>query len=180
MAGDEKFKGAVLPVYFVADESGSMSGVIGDLNAGLVSLLERFHQDPMLAPKIRFGVVGFADNAVCHLEITNLLNVQRMPTLSVRGGTSFIAAFTDLRARIEADVTRLKAEGLGVHRPAVFMAITEFARTLTQSLVASALAIAAGQSEIVVMTPEGLLPRSREPLGSPPLAHEHAWLWRQG
>jgi uncharacterized protein YegL len=43
-----------------------------------------------------------------------------VPTLTVRGSTSYLAAFRLLRRQIEADVDHLKADGFAVHRPAVF------------------------------------------------------------
>lgn len=113
-------KAKVLPVYFVADESGSMSSVIGELNAGLRSLLDALQSESMAASKVRFCVIGFADDALCYLPPTDLRHIETMPSLSARGSTSFAAAFDALTQRIPQDIAALKADGYEVNRPAVF------------------------------------------------------------
>ena len=112
--------GQVLPIYFVADESGSMGSVVGEMNVGLRSLHDALQLESMAAAKVRFGIIGFDDAAVCHLDLCDLRTLDKMPTLSARGSTAYTAAFRDLRSRIDRDVTRLKSEGYAVHRPAVF------------------------------------------------------------
>lgn len=113
--------GNVLPIYFVADESGSMSADIGELNHGLVSLLDALQGEAMAAAKVRFCVLGFADDARCYLEPSDLRDLESMPTLSARGSTSYAAAFRALCDRIPQDVSNLKSQGFMVNRPAVFM-----------------------------------------------------------
>lgn len=113
-------KATVLPVYFVADESYSMSNDIGDLNSGLASLLDALQTESMAAAKVRFCVIGFSETALCYLEPTDLRNLDAMPRLTARGSTSFAAAFAALTDRIPADIARLKADGYLVNRPAVF------------------------------------------------------------
>jgi uncharacterized protein YegL len=113
--------GNVLPIYFVADESGSMAGDIDELNAGLVSLLDTLQGESMAAAKVRLCIIGFADDARCYLEPADLRNLEEMPKLSARGMTSYGAVFRELFSRIPRDVARLKSEGYIVNRPAVFM-----------------------------------------------------------
>jgi uncharacterized protein YegL len=110
----------ILPVYFVADESNSMSEDVGQLNQGLRSLLDALQSEAMAASKVRFSVIGFADNAVCYLPPTDLRRIETMPTMSVRGSTSFAAAFDELTTRIPADVHTLREQHYAVNRPAVF------------------------------------------------------------
>jgi uncharacterized protein YegL len=117
----EEPKGTILPVYFVADESNSMSNDIDELNRGLSSLLDELESEEMAAAKVRFAVIGFADDAICYLPPSDLRKVETMPTLKVRGSTSFAAAFDALTARIPTDVHALKAEGYLVNRPAMFL-----------------------------------------------------------
>lgn len=112
--------GKVLPIYFVADESYSMKDDIGELNRGLVSLLDALQGQSMAAAKIRFCVIGFAADVVCHLEMSDLRTIERMPTLTTRGSTSYRAALIELRSRIPRDIAQLKHDGYVVHRPAVF------------------------------------------------------------
>lgn len=113
--------GNVLPIYFVADESGSMARDIHELNAGLVSLLDALQGEAMAAAKVRFCVLGFSDDARCYLEPADLRDLEDMPKLSARGSTSFAAAFRELRARIPVDIAKLKSDRYLVNRPAVFM-----------------------------------------------------------
>lgn len=112
--------GNVLPIYFVADESGSMADQIDELNAGLASLLDAMAMQSVAAAKIRLSVVGFSDDAVCHLPVSDLREVERMPRLAVRGSTSYVAAFEYLRRTIPTDIATLRSAGYAVHRPAVF------------------------------------------------------------
>lgn len=113
-------KATILPVYFVADESYSMVDDVADLNAGLSSLLDTLQGESMAAAKVRFCVLGFSDTAVCHLEPTDLRNLEAMPELRARGSTSFAAAFAELTNRIPRDIAALKSAGYLVNRPAVF------------------------------------------------------------
>ncbi|MFI2714185.1 hypothetical protein ACH495_29095 [Micromonospora sp. NPDC018662] len=110
----------LLPVYVMADESGSMTKVMGQLNEGLRSLHEALFGEPMAAAKVRFSVLGFSETVLEHLRLADLRYAEEMPELRPRGRTSYGAAFGDLRQRIPADVDALKAEGFTIHRPAVF------------------------------------------------------------
>lgn len=114
-------KGNVLPIYFVADESGSMAGDMDQLNDGLVSLLDALHSESMAAAKVRFCVLGFADDLICYLEPSDLRQLEEMPTLRARGSTSYAAVFNGMRSRIPEDIDRLTSDGYRVNRPAVFM-----------------------------------------------------------
>ncbi|WP_221936758.1 VWA domain-containing protein [Skermania sp. ID1734] len=107
-------------MYFVADESSSMARNVGDLNAGLLSLLDTLQSESMAASKVRFCVIGFSDGARCHLPPTDLRYLEVMPTLTARGTTSFRAAFEALMQQIPSDIAHLKNEGYLVNRPAVF------------------------------------------------------------
>ena len=117
MAGPE---GNVLPVYFVADESASMSSVIGELNSGLETLLDTMQGESMAAAKVRFCVIGFSNTAHRYLEPADVREVESMPVLHAQGGTSFSAAFRHLFDRIPEDVSNLKNAGYLVNRPVVF------------------------------------------------------------
>lgn len=113
-------KAKVLPVYFVADESGSMKDLVGELNRGLTTLLDTMQTETMAAAKIRFSVIGFSDDVTVHLAPSDFRELSRMPTLTHKGGTSYKAVFEMLRNQIPSDVVTLKHEGNLVHRPAIF------------------------------------------------------------
>jgi uncharacterized protein YegL len=112
--------GTVLPVYVIADESASMSPVVGELNAGLNALHKALLRQPMAAAKVRFSLLGFSDNVVVHLALADLRTETSLPVVSTRGSTSYGAAFQALLDRIPEDVGTLKAQGYAVYRPAVF------------------------------------------------------------
>jgi uncharacterized protein YegL len=116
----ESNRGHLLPIYVLADESGSMSANIDDLNDGLRSLHQALLGEPMAAAKVRFSVLGFSDDVVERVRLVDLRSAGEFPRLITRGMTSYRAAFEDLITRIPADVGSLKAEGYQVHRPAVF------------------------------------------------------------
>jgi uncharacterized protein YegL len=110
----------VLPIYFVADESASMSANVEQLNRGLADLLDRLHTESMTAAKIRFCILGFSDDTLCHLPLSDLRQVERMPSFEARGTTSYRSVFEALRRQIPEDVAGLKRQGYLVNRPAVF------------------------------------------------------------
>ncbi|WP_405585539.1 vWA domain-containing protein [Streptomyces sp. NBC_01190] len=113
-------RGSLLPVYVLADESGSMTEHLGELNQGLRSLHNTLLGEPMAAAKVRFSVLGFSDDVVIRVELADLRLENRLPELITRGSTSYEAAFTALLNRLPHDINRLKSEGYKVHRPAVF------------------------------------------------------------
>lgn len=113
-------RGTVLPVYFVADESGSMGPHIHELNDGLISLLDALQAESFAAAKVRFSVIGFADDARTYLEPADLRSLPQMPVLQPRGLTSYQSAFDQVGYRISVDIPALKSEGYLVNRPAVF------------------------------------------------------------
>lgn len=113
-------RGGILPIYFIADESGSMAPNIGELNDGLVSLQEALQIESYAATKVRFSVIGFSDTAFTHLEPADLRTEPGMPQLVAHGRTSYVAAFEELEYRISVDVPMLKSQGFSVYRPSVF------------------------------------------------------------
>ena len=117
---DDQLK--LLPFYLVCDVSVSMgqNNWIQQCNDILPSLVEALEKDPIICDKVRFSVVDFSDDARLVLPLCDLLSLDHLPALELRGGTSYLAAFNLLRHQIEQDVNQLKADGYQVHRPAVF------------------------------------------------------------
>ncbi|MET8948709.1 hypothetical protein ABZX30_35620 [Streptomyces sp. NPDC004542] len=116
----ESNRGHLLPIYVLADESGSMTDHIDELNDGLRSLHQALLGEPMAAAKVRFSVLGFSDDVVERVHLVDLRSAGEFPRLRTRGMTSYRNAFEDLIVRIPGDVNTLKREGYQVHRPAVF------------------------------------------------------------
>jgi uncharacterized protein YegL len=113
-------RGQLLPVYVMADESMSMNDHMGELNAGLASLHEALMAEPMAAAKVRFSVLGFSNDVVVRLHLTDMRRGSQLPELFSRGATNYSAAFTALLHHIPQDVASLKRDQFQVHRPAVF------------------------------------------------------------
>lgn len=113
-------RGHLLPVYVLADESGSMTRHAAELNSGLASLCAALRSEPMIAAKVRLSVIGFSDGVAVRLSLADLRSTEILPELQIGGTTNYEAAFEDLLTRIPADVEALKKDGYLVHRPAVF------------------------------------------------------------
>ncbi|HWF40593.1 MAG TPA: VWA domain-containing protein [Acidothermaceae bacterium] len=113
--------GILLPFYLVVDVSYSMSGAKLDVaNEILPSVCDALAKNPILNDKVRFGMVDFSDDARVVLPLCDVSTATQLPGLSVRGGTSYGAAFKLLRRLLESDIGQLRADGYKVHRPAVF------------------------------------------------------------
>jgi uncharacterized protein YegL len=117
-----EIQGKLLPFYLVVDVSGSMSGrKLDAANRIMLEVRNALAKAPILADKVRFGLIDFGSDAQVRLPLCDVLDDGvTVPTLAVRGATSYLAAFRLLRKQIEADVDHLKADGFAVHRPAVF------------------------------------------------------------
>ncbi|MFD0575710.1 vWA domain-containing protein [Dactylosporangium darangshiense] len=106
----------------MVDVSISMQGSkLAAANNILPEIVDALAQQPILSDKVRFGLIDFSDDAGVRLPLCDLLDPGlALPGLSVRGGTSYSAAFTTLRHEMEANIAQLKGDGYVVHRPAVW------------------------------------------------------------
>ncbi|CCH32235.1 VWA domain-containing protein [Actinosynnema sp. NPDC047251] len=118
----ESDKAKLLPFYLVIDVSLSMSGdKLDQANMIMPQVVDALADAPILSDKVRFGVIDFGSDAQVRLPLCDLLDDSvTLPSLTVRGATSYAAAFRLLRSEIESNVKQLKADGFMVHRPAVF------------------------------------------------------------
>jgi uncharacterized protein YegL len=112
----------LLPFYLVIDVSYSMDGEnLKAANDIMPELADAIARNPILSDKVRFSLVDFSDDARVQLPLCDLLDPNVvLPGLTVRGATSYAAAFRTLRHQIEQDVLQLKGDNFSVHRPAVF------------------------------------------------------------
>lgn len=115
-------KAKLLPFYLVIDVSFSMDGEnLKAANDIMPALADALAQNPILSDKVRFGLIDFSDDARVQLPLCDLLDPGlQLPGLTVRGATSYAAAFRLLRQEIADNVVQLKGDHFSVHRPAVF------------------------------------------------------------
>jgi len=84
-------------------------------------IVDALAQNPILSDKVRFGLIDFSDDAQVRVPLCDLLEPNLvLPALTVRGSTSYGAAFSLLRSEIESNVAQLKADQYVVHRPTVW------------------------------------------------------------
>jgi uncharacterized protein YegL len=115
-------RASLLPFYALCDvsASGRGGGRIDALNDAVGATCDAAAMNPVVADRIRLGVVTFSAGAEVALPLCDLGLLDGVPALVPRGLTSYAAAFAFLRATIETDVAQLVADGFRVFRPAVF------------------------------------------------------------
>lgn len=109
----------VMPFYIICDTSYSMVGDIGDLNAGLRSLVAEISDDPIVDDLTMLSIITFNSNAAVAVPLSRPSNI-RVPNLVAAGGTSFSSAIRTYHDTFEGDRAALKAKGHKVYRPCVF------------------------------------------------------------
>jgi uncharacterized protein YegL len=115
-------RAALLPFYALCDVSASMraGARIDALNQAVLTTCDAAALNPVVADRIRLGVIAFAADAEVVLPLCDLGLLDDVPVLVPRGLTSYGAAFALLRITIESDAAQLAADGYRVFRPAVF------------------------------------------------------------
>ncbi|GAA0447093.1 hypothetical protein Aca07nite_57730 [Actinoplanes capillaceus] len=140
--GDDRL--LVLPFYIVVDVSLSMSvpqggdkSAIQAANEILPTVIDGIEASPTLGDVVRLGAVDFSDDARVVLRLDDVRNVNPIPQFTVRGATSYAAAFRLLRQEIEKDYAQLRGDNYKAYRPAVFF-ITDGEPTDEQSDIVAA------------------------------------------
>lgn len=120
---DEVEGGFVMPFYLVCDLSASMrqGGRIRALQDALASLRDAFFLNPVVSDCARLCVIGFSNRARVVLPLCDLADAEDLPRLEPEGLTNFAPAFHVLRETIQTDAELLRADGLRVWRPMVFV-----------------------------------------------------------
>lgn len=114
--------GTLLPFYTLCDVSASMreGQRIEALNGAIGATCDAAAMHPVVADRIRLGIISFATRADVVLPLSDLGLLDSLPLLQARDLTSYAAAFRLLRRTIEDDTAQLVADGFRVFRPAVF------------------------------------------------------------
>src|SRR5690242_5046873 len=93
-----------LAFYLLIDVSVSMDGdPLTAVNMILPEVIDAIEQSPTLGDVVRLGAIDFSDSARTVLPLGDLRDVSSFPQFVSRGGTSYAAAFRQLRKDIERD-----------------------------------------------------------------------------
>jgi uncharacterized protein YegL len=110
----------VLPIYVVCDESFSMIDYVDALNESLQVLRRAVGDDPVVAARSRFCLIGFSESPKVLLPLSRLSAVSEISGLVAPAATNFGAVFRFLRDTIGRDVDLLEKQSHRVRRPVVF------------------------------------------------------------
>lgn len=110
---------SVRPFYLVFDESASMGPELDTISRSILDGVDLIFRSPDAVDALPLAIYGFSDDVVCYRRLASLDPAESMPVLSARGGTQYGPVLRALRSDIDADVARLKAEGISVQRPVV-------------------------------------------------------------
>lgn len=110
-----------LPTYLVIDASTSMQPHQNTLNRTLAQLHATISESPRVSEFAHMSLIAFSTDAHLIIEMTDLDRIQAMPEVVCNGLTNYSAAFDLVRARIDTDVDELRALGMAVLRPVMFL-----------------------------------------------------------
>jgi len=112
----------LLPFYMLCDVSASMreDDRIEALQEAVVATCDAAAMHPVVADRVRFGIISFASRAEVTLPLCDVGTMSEIPRLAARDLTSYAAAFTVARGIIELDVAQLVGDGFRVFRPTIF------------------------------------------------------------
>jgi uncharacterized protein YegL len=113
--------GSALPVYVVVDESVSDPEYLAALNDGLQNLGARLAATPEAADALRLALLGYAEDVGVRMPMTTVAAGGYVPRFAARGGARLSGVAEYLLDLIPRDIDRLKARGLTVSRPVVYL-----------------------------------------------------------
>ena len=143
-----------LPVYILADVSGSMQGTpIESVKAGIRQLHRDLMSDPQAIESAYLSIITFADSASQIVPLTEVAQFQPPEAMSASGSTNFGDGLRLLMECFDAELVRTTAEQKGDWKPLVFIlsdgaptdsAWSEYASALTAKRPANIIALACG------------------------------------
>lgn len=120
-AGPNAEASKVMPTYVVLDTSTSMRPHARLLNDTLVEIVDTFFTSPKLAEFIHLSIISFNTEPHLVMGMTEMANLTAVPRVECNGMTNYAAMFDLVRDQIDIDLQNLKATGVRVLRPVVFM-----------------------------------------------------------
>jgi uncharacterized protein YegL len=122
----------ILPVYIVVDTSTSMSEgnppLIDIANEIVPAIVEVCEEKPTVRDKLRLSLIEFSSDARVVVPLGSKDDFVPVPILKANGATNFSSAFAMVASEIENGYNSLKASGVVVYRPVVFL-VTDGAPT---------------------------------------------------
>ena len=110
-----------LPVYILADRSGSMAGeAIVAVNQGLQFLKNDLESEPRAVESVWISVISFGGRALVDVPITDLLSFLP-PTLMAEGSTPLGEALRLLNQAIDHDIILGSGQHTGDYKPLIFL-----------------------------------------------------------
>ena len=111
-----------LPVYILADTSGSMSGAaIQALNNGITSMIDDLNDDPMAMETAYISLITFNSAAEQTVPLTDMMNFD-VPDLHAAGSTSLWQALQVATEAAKREVNWRSTEGeKGDYKPLFFL-----------------------------------------------------------
>lgn len=110
-----------LPAYLVLDTSTSMKPYESLLNTTLIDIYDTLYGTPQISEFIHLSVISFSSTAVVVTPMTDIEELDSLPTVKCDGATNLGPMFRLLRDRITEDVRMLSENGVKVLRPVVFL-----------------------------------------------------------
>jgi uncharacterized protein YegL len=110
-----------LPAYLVLDTSTSMKPFESLLNTTLIDIYDTLYGTPQISEFIHLSVISFNSTAVVVTPMTDIEQLDSLPTVTCDGATNLGPMFQLLRTRITEDVRMLSDNGIKVLRPVVFV-----------------------------------------------------------
>lgn len=110
-----------LPVYILADTSGSMSGApIQAVNTGIQTLIDTLRMDPQALESAYISLITFSTSAKPEVPLSDLVNFQA-PTLQAGGGTSMWQALRLAADQAKSELITRSGEAKGDYKPLLFL-----------------------------------------------------------
>ncbi|WP_066371998.1 vWA domain-containing protein [Herbidospora mongoliensis] len=110
-----------MPTYVVLDTSGSMQAFEELLNNTLTEIVDTLYTSPAMADFIHLSILSFNSSPHVVMDMTEITQLTALPNVTCSGRTNFAPMFRLVKERISKDVPALKARGIKVTRPVIFL-----------------------------------------------------------
>jgi uncharacterized protein YegL len=118
---DMSYEAKGLPAYLVLDTSSSMEKFETLLNNTLLHIYDTLYTQPEVSEFVHLSVISFNSDAHVVTPMTDIEQLESLPTLKCMGATNFVPMCKLVRDRIDQDVVALSAASVSVLRPVVFV-----------------------------------------------------------